>query len=322
MPKIELPPRIMWSSVTNPNDAKNWVVLRFQSKKVLEIAGSGSGGRAECLAALKDNEVMFGGFVVYGVDSRGGVTSKRAKFVHFAWVGPKVPIMHRSRASSMGSDVSDWFSGAHMTLRVGPDKDDLSEVEIVQKLLSSGGAHKPKLYDFGGNLGPREPEAIKNGPEETNDGSASISSPASSEGETKVVDTPVVAKKEEDTAAQDKAAQEKAEQAEAAAEKKRAAETAATEKAAQDAADKAKIAAKKRESEVAAAEAAAAKTEKAEELARANAAEAAKTAAATREATKATPKKQRRQSISDVKAAELIGVDGPRALIRRFNLFL
>ena len=38
------------------------------------------------------------------------------------------------------------------------------------------------------------------------------------------------------------------------------------------------------------------------------------------EATKATPKKQRRQSISDVKAAELIGVDGPRALIRRCNL--
>ena len=106
-----LPARIMWSAVTNPNDATNWVLLRFASKKVLEIAGSGQNGRAECVANLKEDEVMFGGFVVYGVDTRGGVTSKRAKFVHFAWVGPKVRIMDRSRASAMGNEVSDWFGG-------------------------------------------------------------------------------------------------------------------------------------------------------------------------------------------------------------------
>ena len=62
----------------------------------------------------------------------GGVTSKRAKFIHFAWVGAKVRIMDRSRASAMGNDVSDWFGGAHMTLRVGPDTDDLDEIEIVK----------------------------------------------------------------------------------------------------------------------------------------------------------------------------------------------
>ena len=35
---------------------------------------------------------------------------------------------------------------------------------------SPPGAHKPKLYDFGGALGARTPEAIKKGPAETHDG--------------------------------------------------------------------------------------------------------------------------------------------------------
>ena len=121
---ITLPPRIMWASVTNPDDPTNWVLLRFASKKKLEVAGSGTGGRAECIANLKEDEVMFGGFVVYGVDARGDVVSKRAKFVHFAWVGGRVKIMHRSRASTFGSDVSEWFGGAHITLRVGPTTDE------------------------------------------------------------------------------------------------------------------------------------------------------------------------------------------------------
>jgi len=237
-----LPARIMWSAVTNPNDPTNWVLLRFASKKVLEIHGSGQGGRAECVANLKPDEVMFGGFVVYGVDTRGGVTSKRAKFIHFAWVGAKVRIMDRSRASAMGNDVSDWFGGAHMTLRVGPDTDDLDEIEIVKRLLSSGGAHKPKLYDFGGSLGPRTPEDITKGPQEQSDGTAAAS------GESKAAEAspaaPVAATPVDD------AKEAEAEAAkEAAAEKKLADEAAAAEARAQKAAKEAEAAAKKREKE-------------------------------------------------------------------------
>ena len=306
---ITLPPRIMWSAVTNPENKKNWVLLRFASKKTLEILGSGTGGRAECVANLRENEVLFGGFVVYGVDSRGGVTSKRAKFVHFAWVGPNVPIMQRSRASTNSQDVSDWFGGAHMSIRSGPDIDDLAEVEIVQRLLSSGGAHKPKLYDFGGNLGARTPDDIMKGPSETSDGGGSGDSAGDGEAKEQQAKkkAPAPAPAVVDIAA--------LKAAESAAEKKRTDEAAAAEIAAQDAAEKAKLAAKKREEELAAAEAASAKTEKAEKVAREKAADAAKTSAENREATTKTPIKKRRASLSEVKAAELMGNSGPRAVI-------
>ena len=172
---LKLPAGTVWASVANPKDAKNWVLLRFESKKSLVVAGSGTGGRAECIANLQEEEVMFGGFVVYGVDTRGGVTSQRAKFIHFAWVGSKVPIMHRSRASSMGSAVSGWFAGAHLSFRID-DRADLSEVEIMRKLINTGGAHKPKQYDFGGSLGARTPDVITQGPAETSDGGGASSS--------------------------------------------------------------------------------------------------------------------------------------------------
>jgi hypothetical protein len=300
---VQLPPRIMWSAVTNPKDPKNWVLLRFKSKKILEIAGSGTGGRAECVANLIPNEVMFGGFVVYGVDQRGGVTSQRAKFIHFAWVGPKVPIMQRSRASSMGSDISDWFGGAHITLRVGPTTEELDEQEITQKLINTGGAHKPKLYDFGGNLGPRSPEAIKKGPSETSDAGSSDNG-SSSSGEQKTVAT-------------DQEAAAEAARNELEAEKKREEEQAAAEAAAQKAAMEAKKAADKKQKEEEARIAAAAKSEKAENAQREKAAQEAKAAADAKAATsaEAKPTKQRRLSISEVKAAQLMGTVGPRAIL-------
>ena len=57
--------------------------------------------------------------------------------------------MQKARVSSQKAGVKEYFVGAHIDIQVS-DKDLLSEDEILAKLLASGGAHKPKYYDFGG----------------------------------------------------------------------------------------------------------------------------------------------------------------------------
>ena len=50
-------------------------------------AESGSGGLEELIEKFDVGQVQFAGFVVYGVDERGDVVSRRAKFICVSWVG-------------------------------------------------------------------------------------------------------------------------------------------------------------------------------------------------------------------------------------------
>ena len=45
--------------------------------------------------------------------------------------------------------MKQYFIGSHIDFQVS-DRELLSEDEVLAKLLASGGAHKPKYYDFGG----------------------------------------------------------------------------------------------------------------------------------------------------------------------------
>lgn len=53
----------------------------------------------------------YGCFVVYGVDQRGEVVSRREKFVTVSWVGPGVGIMAKARVTSQRGAVKGYFSG-------------------------------------------------------------------------------------------------------------------------------------------------------------------------------------------------------------------
>lgn len=46
-------------------------------------------------AALKKDQIQFGILKVMGVDPKGAVVSRRAKFVFFTWTGPESPRMKR-----------------------------------------------------------------------------------------------------------------------------------------------------------------------------------------------------------------------------------
>jgi len=141
-----------WKKVLDEKDPTNWVILGFENGgegKVAEVRSMGTGGHSEFVKNIeKEKEVLYGGFVVYGVDKRGSVTSRRAKYVFVSWVGNNVKIMRRARVSSQKAQFKKWFTPSHMDFQVS-DVDLLSKDEIKRKMLLVGGAHKPKSYDFG-----------------------------------------------------------------------------------------------------------------------------------------------------------------------------
>ena len=60
-------------------------------------------------------QVQFGGFKVTQLDTRGGVTSRREKFVFFTWTGPRVKYAKRAILNSQRSSVKQQdFKGVHL----------------------------------------------------------------------------------------------------------------------------------------------------------------------------------------------------------------
>ena len=149
---LNLPAGDAWAKTQDPDDPTNWVVLSYAegSKTDLTVA-SGTGGLAEFCTALKDDAIHYGGFVVYGVDGRGNITSRREKFVQITWIGANVGVMAKSKVAGQRSKAMAYFSGYHIAYQImDGDRDDISEAELEKKLLQVGGAHTPEYYDFGG----------------------------------------------------------------------------------------------------------------------------------------------------------------------------
>jgi len=134
------------------NDTKvasptNWLLVSVnKDTKALEIATSGS-GLSSLHDALDDSKLQFAALKVTGIE-QSSVTSKRPKIVQINWVGPSVPPMQRKNALAFKQEISSLFAGV-ATVIDAVSKDDLSQKVLADKLLTSGGAHKPSYYDFG-----------------------------------------------------------------------------------------------------------------------------------------------------------------------------
>jgi hypothetical protein len=152
---LNLPDGDAWAKCQDSNDPTNWVILSFvEGSKTDMTSACGTGGLAEFVATLQDDQIHYAAFVIYGVDERGNVTSRREKFVSVTWVGENVKVMAKSKVSGQRSAAMAYFSGAHIAYQImDGDRDDISEAELQKKLLQVGGAHKPKYYDFGGASG-------------------------------------------------------------------------------------------------------------------------------------------------------------------------
>ena len=145
---LNLPDGEAWAKAQDPDDPTNWVILSFnEGSKTDMTAATGTGGLAEFCATLKDDAIHYGAFVIYGVDERGNVTSRREKFVQVTWVGENVKVMAKSKVAGQRSAAMAYFSGYHIAYQImDGDRDDISEAELEKKLLQVGGAHKPKFY--------------------------------------------------------------------------------------------------------------------------------------------------------------------------------
>ena len=148
---LHLPAGDAWAKAQAPDDPTNWVLLSYVDGSKTDLtAVSGTGGLAEFCATLQDDAIHYGGFVVYGVDGRGNVTSRREKFVQVTWVGANVKVMAKSKVAGQRSKAMAYFSGYHIAYQImDGDRDDISETELEKKLLQVGGAHTPEYYDFG-----------------------------------------------------------------------------------------------------------------------------------------------------------------------------
>jgi len=124
------------------------------------LKGKGTGGRAECLAAIPDNTaVMFGAFKLMAVDNRGTTISTRPKFVLFFYRAENAPSMQKAKAGRHMGAIEQCFHGYHVMFAID-ELHEMSEAEIVKKLRACGGAHQPTGYDFGhGDVGEGATEA-------------------------------------------------------------------------------------------------------------------------------------------------------------------
>jgi hypothetical protein len=83
-----------------------------------------------------------------GVDPKGAVVSRRAKFVFFQWIGPAVPGIKRLAAAAGKAAVGGYFRGHHLALELS-EAGDLTEADVEKRLRLCGGAHQPDHFEFG-----------------------------------------------------------------------------------------------------------------------------------------------------------------------------
>mmetsp|Transcript_23929 Transcript_23929/g.67026 ORF Transcript_23929/g.67026 Transcript_23929/m.67026 type:complete len:169 (-) Transcript_23929:48-554(-) len=141
--------RAAWKSVTSRDDDTWWCVYEMQGKD-LAVKATGNDGFSGLVNQLDDNSVLWGAFLVKGVDDRGSTVSVRDKFVGFTWIGESVSVLKKARVSVQKRDVFRLLDGCGMNIEI-MDKESFTPKYILQVLLKSGGAHKPTYYQFGPN---------------------------------------------------------------------------------------------------------------------------------------------------------------------------
>ncbi len=138
-----------WTEIRADDGQTNWMLLGYDeansnSKSIkIELVGKGTGGYDEFIQQLSEDRAMYGVFKVIAVDD----DSRRTKFVFVTFLGPKLPPLKRARVSTHKTAFAKLFNGFHTEV-YATTPDDITQEEIVKKLNSSTGAHKPKSYEF------------------------------------------------------------------------------------------------------------------------------------------------------------------------------
>jgi len=136
-----------WAELTNAKGTTNWIAWVVENKEV-KVKGTGSGGLTELRTHLDPAGVVFGCFRVSAVDDRENTTSIRTKYVAFTQVGQNVPVLKKANAGPQRNEIFARFKGTALSIDVST-AEELSNENVRDRLLASGGAHKPTRYEFG-----------------------------------------------------------------------------------------------------------------------------------------------------------------------------
>ncbi|KAL1893828.1 hypothetical protein Cpir12675_003947 [Ceratocystis pirilliformis] len=133
-----------YDAVRSDKDSINWLLVGdLPDTKKLGLIKTGSGGLAELVGELQDDQVKYA-YVrqEYANDSE----STRVKFALIIWIGQNTKIMRKARVSIESGEVKKVLS--HHSIQVDADtRSDLNEKDIVARLRKAGGA------DYNGGRG-------------------------------------------------------------------------------------------------------------------------------------------------------------------------
>ena len=138
-----------WSRLVSDDSDVSWIMCgskEGEKEKILHFLKEGNGGMPEFIASLPEDDIVWGGFKVMGVDDRGNTVSRRPKFVSVKYLPTTVPTMKRARAGGHKGAIKAVMD-AHIDVEI-ETKDELTEDSIITKLRASGGAHAPTSYEF------------------------------------------------------------------------------------------------------------------------------------------------------------------------------
>ena len=126
------------------NESIKWFIFTFSDtdKNTLVKESEGTGGWDEFTSNFGPKDVKFGIFRAVAVDD----DSRRTKFILVAWTGTQCPAMKRSKVAANKTYVTQKFN-THVDVQAS-EAYEISQQELVTKLNSSTGAHKPKDYEF------------------------------------------------------------------------------------------------------------------------------------------------------------------------------
>jgi hypothetical protein len=125
------------AAVRSNDDATNWVLATYVpglKPDTLKLAGSGSGGVAELLSKLTDDNVFYGLTRHVEVIDK----SETVKFAHVALNAPNAPRMLRARIGTHKGAVEAIFSPYHIDISTD-EKADITEQALVDKIAAASG---------------------------------------------------------------------------------------------------------------------------------------------------------------------------------------
>jgi len=140
--------REAWQGLTKNDSTQNWLLFHFvEGSNKLAVSAVGEGGMNELKNRLQSDQIQVGAFRVVGVDNRETTVSRRPKFIWFTSIGSGVSVLKKARVSVQKPDLAKFFDSAQFNVEIS-SAEQLTNLEIGKKLLSSGGAHKPTHYEF------------------------------------------------------------------------------------------------------------------------------------------------------------------------------